>query len=251
MSEPIRTTDDEIDLIELIKTLWDGKWLITGLCVIGLIMAGGFLSVTEPVYISKINIRENLTPVLDTSEKQYEKFRLLLHSEEVFQSWQETGQGKSVSFDSLSLTKEKDGFIFQKEEDNLLVALSYKNDMSKILIRTNDREIILNIYDYTNYVNNLLTEQYVESSQLILDQINQTPTQDEFSLQIFDIKKFIILSGTGEKIFMIDRPTQPLKESPKSGLILALSIILSGFSGVGLVLIRSAIRNYNRRAETK
>ena len=40
MSEPIRTTDDEIDLIELIKMLWGGKWLITGLCMIGLIMAG-------------------------------------------------------------------------------------------------------------------------------------------------------------------------------------------------------------------
>ena len=43
MSEPIRTTDDEIDLIELIKMLWGGKWLITGLCMIGLIIAGGFL----------------------------------------------------------------------------------------------------------------------------------------------------------------------------------------------------------------
>jgi len=251
MSEPIRTTDDEIDLIELIKMLWGGKWLITGLCMIGLIIAGGFLYITEPVYISKINIKENLTPALDTSEKQYERFRLLFHSEEVFQSWQETGQGTSVSFDRLSLTEEKNGFIFQKEEDDLLVAFLYNEDMSNILVRTNDREIILNIFGYTNYVNNLLTEQYVETSQIVLDQINQTPTQYEYSQQIFDIKKNMILSGTGEKIFIIDLPTYPLKESPKSGLILALSIILSGFSGVVLVLIRSAIRNYNRRAEIK
>ena len=93
-------------------------------------MQGGF-------YISKINIKENLTPALDTSEKQYERFRLLFHSEEVFQLWQETGQGTSVSFDRLSLTEEKNGFIFQKEGDDLLVAFLYNEDIKTYRTREN------------------------------------------------------------------------------------------------------------------
>jgi uncharacterized protein involved in exopolysaccharide biosynthesis len=46
--------DDEIDLFELVETLWRGKWLISALVAISVLLGGGFLFITTPIYESKL-----------------------------------------------------------------------------------------------------------------------------------------------------------------------------------------------------
>ena len=49
-------------------------------------------------------------------------------------------------------------------------------------------------------------------------------------------------------VLSIQRPTFPIKISPKSSLILALSILLGGMAGVVSLLLRNAIRKRKGQA---
>ena len=49
-------TDDEIDLIELIQTLWDGKWLITAITTALTILSVGVVFQIPPSFEGSLRI---------------------------------------------------------------------------------------------------------------------------------------------------------------------------------------------------
>ena len=59
--------------------------------------------------------------------------------------------------------------------------------------------------------------------------------------QILTIDRYIVSAEKGADVFDIKHPTNPIKTSPKSFLILSLSIILGGIIGVTYVLFSYAI----------
>lgn len=60
--------------------------------------------------------------------------------------------------------------------------------------------------------------------------------------------RFIVTAEKGADVPSIQRPTFPIKISPKSSLILALSILLGGMAGVVSLLLRNAIRKRKGQA---
>jgi LPS O-antigen subunit length determinant protein (WzzB/FepE family) len=53
MSEIKRTTDDEIDLIELFEILWKGKLFILTITILATIVGFAYAKFTRPVYVPK------------------------------------------------------------------------------------------------------------------------------------------------------------------------------------------------------
>jgi len=60
--------------------------------------------------------------------------------------------------------------------------------------------------------------------------------------------RFIVTAEKGGDVLSIQRPTFPIKISPKASLILALSILLGGMAGVVSLLLRNAIRKRKGQA---
>ena len=56
MSEMKRTTDDEIDLIELFEILWKGKLFILTVTILATIVGFAYAQFTKPVYVPKYKI---------------------------------------------------------------------------------------------------------------------------------------------------------------------------------------------------
>ena len=48
------TFDNEIDLFEVFKVLWDGKRLIGAFIALSVLLSGGFIAYKEEVYESKL-----------------------------------------------------------------------------------------------------------------------------------------------------------------------------------------------------
>ena len=56
MAEMMRTTDDEIDLIELFEILWKGKLFILTVTILATIVGFAYAQFTKPVYVPKYKI---------------------------------------------------------------------------------------------------------------------------------------------------------------------------------------------------
>ena len=59
--------DDEIDLVELFKTIWDGKWQIVGAVVIAAIAAAGLLRNLPNEFTATTEIK----PITSVEADQY------------------------------------------------------------------------------------------------------------------------------------------------------------------------------------
>ena len=70
MNNSIEHSNDEIDLIELLQSLWDGKWLIGGVSAAALSIGGAYVALTPNSFDASIVVRP-----LDASE--IERFRLI------------------------------------------------------------------------------------------------------------------------------------------------------------------------------
>ena len=58
---------------------------------------------------------------------------------------------------------------------------------------------------------------------------------------MLSIDRFIASLENGADVLMIEKPTIPIKTSPKTTLVLALSVVLGGMIGFVLVFVRNAI----------
>ncbi|MBF9053352.1 hypothetical protein LSUCC1028_03780 [Rhodobacterales bacterium LSUCC1028] len=57
MSNPGEHINDEIDLIELLQNLWDGKWVIAGVSAAALAIGGAYVALTPNSFDASITIR--------------------------------------------------------------------------------------------------------------------------------------------------------------------------------------------------
>ncbi len=245
--------DDEIDLFELFQTLWEGKWLISAVTAIAILAGGGFLVFQEPAYGSKLVYSVDTIPPFYEGQKASSDFQKKFYSASVFENWKNSGGNKSLIFDDISTTISIDGIILTKDEQQLLATLApEKTGSSAILVKTNQLDVLNDLFSYANHINNLLKQEYVMRSEeeltIIETRFNDLTSADNSIAEILlSIDRFIVSANAGANVFDIQRPTMPKKVSPKSSLILALSVVLGGMVGVLFVLVRNAI--HKRKAQ--
>jgi len=51
-----QTHSDEIDLVDLVRSLWDGKWLVIGVMCITLMLAAAYLVLVPKTYTASFEI---------------------------------------------------------------------------------------------------------------------------------------------------------------------------------------------------
>ena len=54
--------DDEINLIQLFKTIWNDKWIVTAFVTLGVLVTSVLLLIKEPIYNSMLKYHVNITP---------------------------------------------------------------------------------------------------------------------------------------------------------------------------------------------
>ena len=173
MSEVRPTYDDEIDLFEFFKTLWDGKWLISAFVAIAFLLGGGFLLSKDAVYQTKIFLSVDSYVTINKKQKEfYIYFQSKFFAEKVFDDWKESNSNTSLVFEELSTTKVVDGFVFSKNEGEQLVTFELdKVGDTFILVNTNRLPLVLDVFKYANHVNEMLMTEYVYQAKKDLKNI--------------------------------------------------------------------------------
>ena len=239
--------DDEIDLFELIQTLWNGKWLISAFVAIALLLGGGFLLLKDAVYESKLIYSVDSIPPFYGANKASTDFQNKFYSVTEFEEWKKNNNDISLVFEDFSATEVIDGFVLSKNEDEQLAILtSEKKGGSFVLVKSNQLPILDDFFEYVTHINGLLKDEYVvrakEELKIIDARFKDLSSADSNIVNtVLSIDRYIVSAEKGAKVLAIQRPTMPKKVSPKVSLILALSVVLGGMVGVFFILVRNAI----------
>ena len=259
MNKMKQIQDDEIDLFELSKTLWDGKWLISTMVAIAVLLGGGYLILKDAVYESKLFYSVDTIPPFYHRDKILNDFNKKFYSVSVFEDWKKTDNNTPIVFADFSTTEIVDGFVVSRDEkDQLARLVTKKKDGPFILVNSNQLSISNDFFKYAHHINKLLKNEYVSRAKNELNIIKKTSlgkfataieegnkiitNNTPINIQILSIDRYIFTSEIGAKTLFIQRPSKPKKVSPKLFLVLPLCVILGGMIGVVYVLISNAIR---------
>lgn len=246
MSEVRPTYDDEIDLFELFETLWIGKWLITAFVGGAMALALAYIAIKEPVYESKLVYAVQTLPPFYGQGKAAADFQNMFYSERFFDEWKAANDSTSLVFADFDATDIVDGFVLSRKEEEQLAVVTRQKDDAFVLVRSNQLPVLDDFFKYVNYVNDVLTNDYVSRASdelgIIEARFNDlTSAESSIVETVLSIDRYTASAKTGAKVFSVQRPTLPKKVEPKSSLVLALSIVLGGFIGCAYVLLRKAI----------
>jgi len=254
--------EDEIDLFELFSALWEGRWSIIALTLIAVLFGGAYAVYKERnhVFSYKSTIAftaHNLPPFYDANHA-FSDLSRLFRSEPQFKAWRTSNSKAIIDFAPISPTQLVDGV--ELASSSSLVSL----DANGLGVNTNDLQVLDGLHSYLMFLNESLTRQYIERT---VDEINyierrfkdfwiaDVPLQEQVltfmqhTNEVRKLESYVERAEGGAHVFKISRPTQPVvtSASPKTNLIVALSIVLGGFVGAAYVLLRNTIR---RRRET-
>ena len=247
MAEVRPTHDDGIDLYELFEMLWDGKWLISAFVAIALLLGSGFLLLKDASYESKLVYSVDTLPPFYGVDEASTDFQNKFYSVSVFDEWKQKNTNTTLVFEDFSATEVVDGFVLSKNEDEQLATLaSEKKVGSFVLVKSNQLPILDDFFSYATHINGLLKNDYVvrakEELKIIDERFKVLGLADNNIVDtVLSIDRYIVAAEKGAKVLAIQRPTMPQKISPKSSLILAMSVVLGGMVGVLFILFRNAI----------
>ena len=218
--------DDEIDLFELFTTLWAGKWLIVLSTAVFLLGGFAYTQLATKVYQLEAKLQ---APACPTSGSGYvgwdcEVAIFASSARRLSLVWDEDLDETVVSFSAdypkitLQITEPKSLQFYQEMLDGVLDDVS--TDLS----------------DEASRVRNVL-------AQPVLDNIEQTEIATQISLKSQMVGDWLRENGSSIGSFVMVPDSFEAPVSPKKILILALSLVLGGFVGAAVVLVRKVIRD--------
>lgn len=252
--------DEDIDLIDIFLTVWQNKWIILAFVLFVVISGGVYLQIeknkllnAETIYISEINFsvnnmwaHRNKNFFYQTNNNQTViDFKKLFYSKEVFFNWKSSNNKYQIIFDDI-------------------IKLTTV-DESKVKTKTNDNSKFSEIFDYSNYVNDILTSEYLVFYQNEYDLINkkiiefnstypESPSSN-FLFQLVVLEQFFTEVDKGKNLLNIYPPTNPyldrsiLKKTSNLNLKYIGLIILGATIGSFFVFVQNALRK--RKKELK
>jgi hypothetical protein len=140
--------DNDIDLFEMLQTLWDGKWWISFFVVLSSLYAGNLVFTGDKQYQSNISVTIDTIPSFTSNQEAFLDFKKMFISKDIFDSWKKDNLSVKINFNDISSTQVKDGFIFKKDPNaNLVIITSNKQNMS-LLIKTNQLSLLNDFYNF-------------------------------------------------------------------------------------------------------
>ncbi len=243
--------DDEIDIYELLNTLWQGKFIVIFFVVIFSFIGAVNLSFKEPAYESRMQYSIDTMPPFYDDKKGLRDFRVMFYSENVFNNWKSKNNEISIKFDDFTLNETIDGILLTKDEDSRFALmkvekLSHNNFLYYVLFKTDQLKILNDFFNYINYINEELTSNYIlrakEEIKFFEGSILPSDTNDTITAQLLEIDRYIKTAENGGYVLSIHRPMIPNKISDKGLTIIGINIIIGTIIGICIVFIQNAFR---------
>ena len=248
--------DDEIGLFDFFHTLWDGKKTIGFFIVLTFILTGIYAYLKEPEYESKLIYQvDSMPPFYETADFRIpmRDFEKLFHSRSLFDKWKKLNKSSKLVYSDFSESQEVGGILVSKHEDNRTALLEKDKKIGAyILIRSDQLVLLDDFFNYANYINNMLTSEYIlrakEEIKIIDKRFNDfSSTTDIITSKLLAIDRYIVEAENGANVLMLSHPEYPFKVWPRTQLLLAISFVLGLMLGIIYIFFSDANRLYKEQ----
>ena len=212
MSEIKRTSDDEIDLIELFEILWNGKLFILTATILATIVGLAYALFTKPVYVPKYKISVPYVNVISYGSSNETKLGFILDP-----SWT------------------LEGSQFTKTEMNPVDAKTYLSQLEKA-----NNALTVEVLSEVE-----LELRFLKKS---VEEMVQLASSETFISNFLNVRRLSFNIENGAKVMRFgDVSINEIKPQPsKDNLKIALAFVLGLFASMAFVLIRSAFEQRRR-----
>lgn len=239
---------DDIDLVALVTTLWSEKMVITVFVLIATFLGGLYNQISKVEYEISLHYEINSVPPFRTREEIYADIKRNLFDEDIFSLWKKSTLNSTLDFAQIDDPMVINEFVFDRAvEDKFIVVLP-----NKVLIRTDDVELALELSAYLKFVGTKISEVYqtqAENKRALINQLSDIKFSARFLSEgietldrVLAVEEYLENILDGEELLLISRPRVPVITSTSQRLVLAMSLIIGGVVGMMFVLARSAVR---------
>ena len=207
-----RTTDDEIDLIELFEILWSGKLFILTVTILATIVGFVYAQFTKPVYVPNYKITVPYVNVISYGSSNETKLGFILDS-----SWT------------------LEGSQFTKTETNPVAAKTYLSHLENV-----NNALTAEVLSEAELELRFLKKSVEEMAQLTFS--------ERMMFDIIGIQRLIFKLENGVKAIRLGEISivEFMPPSSKDNLKIALAFVLGLFASMAFVLIRNAFEQRRR-----
>ena len=147
---------DEIDLFDVVETLWDGRVILAGFIVSAMAIGAMFYAFNKPEYVTQARYEINpVPPFLEQNEIDADISRTFFNAD-TFARWKDGRPGTSLNFDLIDQKEIIDGAYFEVPVGGRLVSF----EDAHIKIKSNDTQLIFEVLDYFEFVGMTLSKRY-------------------------------------------------------------------------------------------
>ena len=213
MSEIKRTTDDEIDLIELFEILWSGKLFILTVTILATIVGFASAQLTKPVYVPNYKITVPYSYTLTSiGSSNATKLGFIIDP-----AW--------------AMTETQFEQIDQKPKDPAAY-VSALNNVNDVI------------------TGEVLTEAQAELAfmKTAMTEMAQLSSSETFMSNFLNVRRLVFKIENGTKVMRFgDVSINEIKPQPsKDNLKIALAFVLGLFASMAFVLIKNAFQQRRR-----
>ena len=237
--------NDEVDLLEFVAILWRAKVLILGSTIVAGVLGAMVHLFDAPRFESFLRVSVVVLPPHVTQQEAQTDFLRNFYDKQMFDTYVSTQQDAKLSYDNISQNMQKFGKSYLKaNSQRLIVDHGDKSGTITFTIKTNDLNLVGDIFDYANYVNSYLTTNYQDRSNQLLnryfEQYNSSYTRPD---SIFERIAALEVYRLSDRMmsFNVYSPTFPKRVSQHKYITIVLASFLGAFLSILVVLIRSII----------
>ena len=243
--------DNEITIFDFFETVRNAKVTLISFIITTVLIGAAYGYLKEPEYESKLMYQaDSLPPFYDSHDKEIlmKDFKKLFYTESLFNNWKKNNSSSSLLYSDFSQTQVFKGIIISKHEDRRIAILEHDNQIgSYILIKTDQLALLNDFYNYADYVNNVLTSEYILRAKEEIEIIDKrfddfTATTDIITSKLLAIDRYIMEAKRGANVLIFSRPEYPFQVWPRVQLIIALSFVLGLLLGITYIFFSDANR---------
>lgn len=252
--------DQNFNLLEAINVLWKGRIVIIATTFISLVVSSLYLHFEKNKFVSLMYYSVNDFQGFILTEKSRFKdqrnqfltnqaFQDAFYKEKNFDSWSLNNVSSKLNFNDIKLNYNLNGVEYLKKQEKLEAEFREKKK-KWIVLRTNDGEKIDAYFSYANFINDIVTNDYINDTKQIKEMyinlkaklandgvvVNNTILKDQIELDNY------IRQLATNKVVKLSRPTEPKKVSPNIKLIISIGFLIGLFTGIIYLILKSGFR---------
>tara|TARA_A100001011_G_scaffold325855_1_gene349100 strand:- start:51 stop:830 length:780 start_codon:yes stop_codon:yes gene_type:complete len=243
--------DNEITIFDFFETVLNAKVTLISFIITTVLIGAAYGYLKEPEYESKLTYQvDSLPPFYDSHDNEIpmKDFKKLFYTQRLFDDWKKNNKDSLLLYRDFNQSQTIEGIMISKHEDKRMAIMETDDQLGAyILIRTDKLRLLNDFYNYADYINNVLTSEYILRAKeeiVIIDKRfdDFTATTDIITSKLLAIDRYIMEAEGGANVLILSRPEYPFQVWPRILVIYALSFVLGLLLGITYIFFSDANR---------